>query len=213
MCTEWAGLALTNSAVIGVQGSPTGSASLNQWELNCGNSWGFSPFAPWQTYSENSDPSLSFLWVRPQASDNPIWHTSIGVSPNGPYITPTNASASIGIGGWGEPTCNNWSPWVPAWRTSNSNTVTALVVGKLTTDEIKLYPNPTNSILNIDNLSNSQNVNICIIDVTGKILLSHYIHASESLQLNVSDLAQGLYLVEIKSDEGATVHKKFIKSN
>ena len=25
--------------------------------------------------------------------------------------------------------------------------------------------------------------------------------------------AQGLYLVEIKSDEGATVHKKFIKSN
>ncbi len=122
-------------------------------------------------------------------------------------------STSIGIGGWGEATCNNWSPWVPAWRTSNSNTVTALVEGKLTTDEIKLYPNPTNSILNIDNLSSSQNVTMCIIDVTGKILLSQYIHASESLQLNVSDLAQGLYLVEIKSDEGANVHKKFIKSN
>jgi hypothetical protein len=91
--------------------------------------------------------------------------------------------------------------------------VTALVEGKLTTDEIKLYPNPTNSILNIDNSSNSQNVNICIVDVTGKILRSQFLSASESLQLNVSGLAQGLYLVEIKSDEGATVRKKFIKTN
>ena len=194
--------------MIGMQGSPTGSASLNQWDQGCAL-WGNSQFAPHQTYCENSDPTQSFLWVRVQGSDNPIHHTSVG--PNGPYLMAN--STSIGIGGWGEPTCNNWSPWVPAWRTSNSNTVTALVEGKLTTDEIKLYPNPTNSILNIDNLSSSQNVTMCIIDVTGKILLSQYIHASESLQLNVSDLAQGLYLVEIKSDEGATVRKKFIKSN
>jgi hypothetical protein len=203
-------MALTNYGVIGVQGSPTGSASLNQWELNCA-AWGISIFAPNQTYCENSDPTQSFLWVRPQSSDNPNNNNWYTMGTGGPYQM--GNSTSIGIGGWGEPTCNNWSQWVPAWRSSNSNTVTALLEGKLTTDEIKLYPNPSNSVLNIDNLSTNQNVNICIIDFTGKIFRSHYVRASESLQLNVSDLAQGLYLVEIKSDEGATVHKKFIKSN
>ena len=48
MCEAWAGLALTNNGVIGMQGSPTGSASLNQWELNCAP-WN-TQFAPNQTY-------------------------------------------------------------------------------------------------------------------------------------------------------------------
>lgn len=215
MCEEWAGLALTNNGVIGVQGSPTGSASLNQWENTCVNNWG-SLFAPYQTYSENSDPTLSFLWTRVQNSDNPTIHTSNFPPPPppfGPYINTPSAGASIGVGGWGEPSCYDWSATVPNWRMTNSNTVTAVLEGKKSDDVIKLYPNPANDILNIDNITQSDNITLKIIDITGKVVITEKISNSSTAQLNVAHLAQGLYLLEITNGSKSVSRKKFVKTN
>ena len=212
MCEEWAGLALTNNGVIGMQGSPTGSASLNQWENTCVNNWG-SLFAPWQTYSENSDPTQSFLWTRAQNSDNPTIHAFIGGPPNGIYINTPSANASIGIGGWGEPSCYDWTASVPNWRVANSSTVIAVLEGKLSDDVIKLYPNPTNDILNIDNITQSDNITLKIIDITGKVVITEKLSNSSTAQLNVAHLAQGLYLLEITNGSKFISRKKFVKTN
>ena len=211
MCEEWAGLALTNNGVIGVQGSPTGSASLNQWELNCAQ-WN-TQFALYQTYSENSDPTQSFLWTRAQNSDKPIWHNAVGNSPNGPYLNAPTANYSTDVGGWGEPSCNDYTTWVPNWRIANSITVTAVLEGKLSDDVLKLYPNPTNDILNIDNITQSDNIILKIIDITGKVVITEKISNSSTAQLNVAHLAQGLYLLEITNGSKSISRKKFVKTN
>ena len=73
---------------------------------------------------------------------------------------------------------------------------------------IKIYPNPTNDFLLIEN-NNVDNAiqNIEIIDSTGKMVKNE----SSSLQkINVYDLNSGLYIIKFQTDLGI-IRRKFIK--
>lgn len=73
-------------------------------------------------------------------------------------------------------------------------------------DEITIYPNPTNGILNINSNINSI-TKVIIYDILGKVVLER---SNNFEQLNISNLTNGLYLVKI-STENKTVVKKIMK--
>ncbi len=72
---------------------------------------------------------------------------------------------------------------------------------------IKLYPNPTSSILNFSN-KGLINTPVQIVDITGKIILSTKISSENTL--HVEALNSGVYFVQLKV-EGQNISHKFIK--
>ena len=69
---------------------------------------------------------------------------------------------------------------------------------------LKLYPNPTSSILNIE--SNESIKQIRLFNVLGKEILK-----TKSKTIDVSKLNQGIYLIEIEGDNYQTIIKRIIK--
>lgn len=69
---------------------------------------------------------------------------------------------------------------------------------------IKIYPNPTKDILNIETESAISKVEI-------HTLLGKEILKKESKNIDVSTLPQGLYFIKITSSEGIETIKRFIK--
>lgn len=72
---------------------------------------------------------------------------------------------------------------------------------------LSIYPNPTNSILNINTKNNTVLDKIVITDLTGKIILEQ---TQNTNQLNVQNLASGIYILEAVSGTEKW-HTKFIK--
>lgn len=72
-------------------------------------------------------------------------------------------------------------------------------------EEVSLYPNPTNSILNINN---AENANIEVYDVLGKLLYTQT-NISFNEQVNVSNFQTGTYFIKL-SKENQVSTKRFI---
>ncbi len=77
--------------------------------------------------------------------------------------------------------------------------------------EFELFPNPTNSLLTVlsDQFANSI-TNISISDVLGKVVLSTENKNAHQINLNVSELSDGVYFLKVTS-EGKSSVKKFVK--
>lgn len=77
--------------------------------------------------------------------------------------------------------------------------------------DFKMYPNPGNSQLIITHdLSNKQRLSLEIIDLQGKKQLVKVVSVNE-VKLDVSDLPQGIYFVQLKSEEGLIATQKWVK--
>ena len=78
-----------------------------------------------------------------------------------------------------------------------------------------LYPNPatTNLMMLLDANTNLTNVNVSITNIHGQTVLSqsfNSISASEQVELDVKDIATGIYNLSVQSDEYSAV-KNFVK--
>lgn len=73
---------------------------------------------------------------------------------------------------------------------------------------VKVYPNPSEGIINITNDLNVENT-IVVTDVTGKIVASTV--ASSATTLNLSNAGTGIYLVTIANANGKKVERVVIK--
>jgi len=72
--------------------------------------------------------------------------------------------------------------------------------------QVKLFPNPSSDIVNI-NIDNVKNLQVLIFDVTGKIVKTFL----ETNKIYVGDLANGFYLVKLKSNENTKTFKFYKK--
>ncbi len=80
-----------------------------------------------------------------------------------------------------------------------------------TSNDITVYPNPANDVLNITfNGSTAGNVNVRIYDMTGRTLLANDFASNSNIRIPVSKLPAGMYFYEVKAD-GSTIRNKFIK--
>lgn len=71
-----------------------------------------------------------------------------------------------------------------------------------------IYPNPASSIVRIENTENLNITKIIISDISGKIILNQTENVST---INVADFSNGLYIIQIVSDNGI-YQGKFIKN-
>ena len=77
----------------------------------------------------------------------------------------------------------------------------------------EIYPNPTSGLFNLvpGDISNI-NMEVCVIDITGKTLQSEMLNGSSSYRLNISNLPEGIYFLRLKDGE-RIVTKRIIRSN
>jgi PKD repeat protein len=80
---------------------------------------------------------------------------------------------------------------------------------------ITLFPNPTVGELTVQlNASSASNINVRIYDLSGKELQAHPIKGQQGINniiLDVTNLSNGLYLIELSSNAGKFV-KQFVKN-
>ena len=78
-----------------------------------------------------------------------------------------------------------------------------------TNNNILIFPNPANSILNIKTELNYNNSLVEITDVPGRTLFSHR-YNNLNTSVNISELSNGIYFLSVTSGNNKIV-KKFIK--
>jgi len=59
--------------------------------------------------------------------------------------------------------------------------------------------------------SNSKNVEVAIADITGKIVYTTSVYETNRIEVNTSEFAEGIYIVQIQSREFISTKKLIIK--
>ena len=79
-----------------------------------------------------------------------------------------------------------------------------------TSIEVSIYPNPATDEVYIEFKGQVQNINL--MDIQGRTLRSLNVQQLNGIeQINVSDLANGIYIIELISKEGMVSHHKVLK--
>lgn len=73
---------------------------------------------------------------------------------------------------------------------------------------LSVFPNPATDVVKVANAGLINSINIA--DLNGRIVKSGSFDAQETAQVNIADLASGVYMVSVASDKG-TVTKKIVK--
>jgi hypothetical protein len=77
-------------------------------------------------------------------------------------------------------------------------------------DQLLIYPNPANSVLNIKSENSLGKSVILITDVLGKTIIETKNNDLYQTSINIEQLSSGVYLLQLKSEKGIIV-KKFVK--
>ena len=127
---------------------------------------------------------------------------------------PQNSDAHIATsGGLFGLTAGEWSAFPDLGLTFNGVNMllegtSDLSVELLDMDKVKVYPNPANDVINIANAVDSIE-KVTITDLNGRVVKTVVLGVNEA-QINISDLSQGVYLLNATSN-GATVTEKIVK--
>lgn len=117
----------------------------------------------------------------------------------------SNQSIRIGIKNESE---DAYFLMVDDFKVTSSN----LGVNDLLAAKFSLFPNPTNGSITITNSDAIRVHQIEITDLNGRIITNKtFTDALSELQMNISDLSTGMYLMTIHSDQGS-VTKKIIRN-
>lgn len=145
----------------------------------------------------------------------PTWrlNTSTGTSSiaSSFWVTPTSAPFEVDIASEGA-TGNSvsYSGVFDNFVVKASATDTLLGVDQVNSlAQFSVYPNPAKDFITVENDSNSINA-IQISDFNGRIVKTVNGTNETSLELNISDLSSGVYLLNVTTSEGSTV-KKIVK--
>lgn len=77
-------------------------------------------------------------------------------------------------------------------------------------DQIEIYPNPTNSVVNIQLKSDpSENLIVKILDISGKIMIQKSFNAATTL--DVSDFKKGMYIIVVENNTEIKTEKLIIQ--
>lgn len=92
----------------------------------------------------------------------------------------------------------------------NSNNIKiemATGIKELNSDNISVYPNPTNDILNLTFNKSTFVQQISLTDLQGKIVYSSKSVQSNKLQIDMNNLSNGLYMLNVQTNNGVNIHK------
>ncbi|NLA24560.1 MAG: T9SS type A sorting domain-containing protein, partial [Bacteroidales bacterium] len=75
--------------------------------------------------------------------------------------------------------------------------------------EISVYPNPATEYLNIE-LNQHLSDEVQIYDISGKLLISKVINSNHT-QINIADLEQGMYILNVLKSDRKIASLRFVK--
>jgi uncharacterized repeat protein (TIGR01451 family) len=104
------------------------------------------------------------------------------------------------------------APIITNTTQNNFQTVVSTINRNEDANQLKVFPNPANEVLNI-NLQNSMIENCIITNALGQTVYNsaNEINANHKIQLNISNLNQGVYFVKVRAGDGS-YNAKFVKS-
>lgn len=125
-----------------------------------------------------------------------------------------SSNPSVWMNGMYATTANKWNTWVAE---IHDNEVGIKEKSK-TNSDIKVYPNPIVETFNIEfSLDNNTELNIEVIDITGKTIKVLYngkgIHGLNNFSFNKSNLSLGTYFLIIKNNSNIIKNEKIIINN
>ncbi len=81
----------------------------------------------------------------------------------------------------------------------------------------RIFPNPASNHLNIEfDAAETGNFSLNILNILGHIMYSDHnipLQSNQSLQINISDYPEGIYIIRILTDQNVICQKKIIKVN
>lgn len=101
----------------------------------------------------------------------------------------------------------------PAIITNTFNTKFLNALSNATFDDgnLVLYPNPATNNVQISLVNTTENISaIVLYDMLGKAIKTIPVQSNETINLNVSDLSKGVYLVEINTENNLKTIKKLV---
>ncbi len=84
-------------------------------------------------------------------------------------------------------------------------------INKLYDAGIKIYPNPSNGIFNLEIGDEYSNCNVRVIDLAGRVLYEENINKINQHQLNLKNLKQGIYIINLNMDNKQFNERLIIK--
>ena len=90
-----------------------------------------------------------------------------------------------------------------------SVTQTTLSTNDFLSSKFSVYPNPVNNVINFSNDQNAVVSSVEMADLNGRVVKTVKVDATEG-QISVNDLATGMYMMKITTDQGTAV-KKIVK--
>ncbi len=76
----------------------------------------------------------------------------------------------------------------------------------------EVFPNPTNSIINVLIPKENGAVQISLSDIAGKIILSSKTKAGNYISIDLQDQPLGMYILKVENDSGASGYKKIVRN-
>lgn len=184
------------------EGTPTGSVVDTYNAATAGNSLGYEPIGSMSgssfeaTYTVNGTGCHYFLFAD-EYSDGITWNGHAGEA----VIAGNNESITVD-GDWGVGT------FVLVNLTDGGATTT---IDENTEVGVSVYPNPANEVANISlSLNETANVSINVVNTLGQTVYTDNlgnVNGEQNVQVNTSDLEEGIYLVNI-SVNGTMVTKR-----
>lgn len=98
---------------------------------------------------------------------------------------------------------------VATLRIDTTNFTSVLGTNDFLSSKFSIFPNPTNNVINFSNDQNAVVSSVELADLNGRVIKSEKVNATEG-QISVSDLATGMYMMKITTDQGIAV-KKIVK--
>jgi PKD repeat protein len=92
-------------------------------------------------------------------------------------------------------------------ETCKSVTIDLVSVTDATLQKIKMYPNPSTGIVNIQLDSDNGEVSMKIADTKGSQLMSSTFNQAQNYQLDLSDFAEGVYYITLSNSNGTITNK------
>ena len=94
-------------------------------------------------------------------------------------------------------------------RLDTFNFTSVLGTNDFLSSKFSVYPNPVNNVINFTNDQNAVVSTVEMADLNGRVIKSQKVNATEG-EISVSDLATGMYMMKITTDQGIAV-KKIVK--
>jgi hypothetical protein len=91
---------------------------------------------------------------------------------------------------------------------SNTIFIALLDVKNVSVDEVQIFPNPTNGVLNLDWKGNNVSTDIIVYNMLGQVVAQKEVVNASKTVIDLSTLPTGNYTLSLRDKEGRITNRK-----